>query len=95
MITDIEEYFDDEDIEMLGIHTDYDKTATDDTPEALHLDPDDRHLGDILTETKPPDTVRLYCINLNGLKWDQDGGNWPDICQAMEACHIDIVGLAN
>ena len=54
----------------------------------------DQHIGDILVEQKPPGTVRIYCINLNGLKWDQDGGNWPEVCQAMEACNApDIIGL--
>lgn len=64
-------------------------TQADSTQDLYH----EHHVGDILVENKPTGTIRIYCINLNGLKWDQEGGKWPDICQAMEACNADIVGL--
>ena len=39
--------------------------------------------GEKLTEKKDENTIRIYFQNLNGIKWDKDGGNWPAICQAM------------
>ena len=53
----------------------------------------DQHVGDMMQEHKPLGTIRMYCINLNGIKWDNEGGSWPDVCQTMEACNADIVGL--
>ena len=50
--------------------------------------------GDRLLEEKPPGRIRIYCINLNGIKWDNDGGTWPTVCQAMEASNVDIAGFA-
>lgn len=38
--------------------------------------------------------IRFYSINLNGIKWDKEGGNWPDIMMVMEASNADIVGMA-
>jgi exonuclease III len=52
-----------------------------------------QHVGDVMKEQKQQGRIRMYCINLNGIKWDKHGGNWPEICQAMEACNADIVGL--
>ena len=36
--------------------------------------------GDELIEEKDDNTTRVYFQNLNGIKWDNDGGNWPAIC---------------
>jgi len=47
-------------------------------------------IGDILQEDKPDNIVRIYYQNLNGLKWDKQGGTWPMICQAMAGIHADI-----
>jgi exonuclease III len=54
----------------------------------------DHYIGDVMQENKPPGIIRIYCININGVKWDQDGGTWPSICQAMDASNVDIIGLA-
>ena len=47
-------------------------------------------VGDILNENKPENITRIYTQNLNGIKWDKDGGNWPFICESMAAIHADI-----
>ena len=47
-------------------------------------------VGDILTEQKPQTTTRCYFQNLNGIGWNSEGGEWPAICQAMAAIHVDI-----
>ena len=47
-------------------------------------------VGDILEENKPEKVTRIYTQNLNGIKWDKDGGNWPQICETMAAIHSDI-----
>ena len=51
---------------------------------------DNEHYGDTLTEQPDDDTIRLYVQNLNGLRWDKDGGRWPYICDAMESLQVDI-----
>ena len=56
-------------------------------------DSNDQHVGDMMQEHKPPGTIRMYHINLNGIKWDNEGGSWLDVCQTMDACNADIVGL--
>ena len=48
------------------------------------------YTGDIMQEDKPPNTTRIYFQNLNGLKWNTNGGTWPVICQAMAGIHADI-----
>ncbi len=53
-----------------------------------------QHVGDIMMEQKPEGIIRMYGINVNGVKWDTDGGNWPEICQAMEACNADLVAIS-
>ena len=50
--------------------------------------------GDILTDEKESNITRIYFQNLNGIKWDTDGGNWPAICQAMGGIQADIMGFA-
>ena len=65
-----------------------------DTTTDHHQHEQDYHVGDILQEDKPSGCIRMYCININGIKWDKDGGTWPTVCQAMEACNVDIVGIA-
>lgn len=50
--------------------------------------------GDELLENKQENVTRIYFQNLNGLKWDTLGGNWPAICQAMAGVHADIIGFA-
>jgi hypothetical protein len=53
----------------------------------------EERLGDKLQEEKSDDITRIYFQNLNGLKWDNEGGTWPAICQAMAALHVDIMGF--
>lgn len=50
-------------------------------------------IGTELETEKEENTTRIYFQNLNGLKWDKEGGMWPMICQAMSGIHADIIGL--
>jgi exonuclease III len=52
------------------------------------------HVGDILEETPSSHTTRIYFQNLNGLRWDKDGGKWPYICDAMAGINVDIACFA-
>jgi len=48
-------------------------------------------IGNILQENKSENTTRVgYFHNLNGLKWDRQGGTWPMVCHAMAGIHADI-----
>ena len=47
-------------------------------------------IGDMLIEQKPHTTTRCYFQNLNGIGWNTEGGEWPAICEAMAAIHVDI-----
>ena len=51
-------------------------------------------IGQELETEKGEETTRIYFQNLNGLKWDKEGGMWPMICQAMSGIHADIIGSA-
>lgn len=53
----------------------------------------DKYLGDTLTEKKEEGTTRIYFQNLNGLKWDKEGGIWPMVCQNMASIQTDIMGF--
>ena len=48
------------------------------------------HIGNPLEETPSSDITRIYVQNLNGLRWDKDGGQWPYICDAMSSAQVDI-----
>ena len=67
----------DELVEFLApVHTEEDNDINEQLAAEFSMqDTSDQHIGDILMEHKPPNTLRIYCINLNGLKWDQHGGN--------------------
>ena len=86
-----------EDRDTIGrLHTDEesDYIESDDQDSIDHQSTDpETYVGDTLQENKPQGCIRIYCINLNGIKWDQDGGTWPNICQAIEASNVDIAGL--
>lgn len=59
--------------------------------EMIQLDYENNEfIGDILQEEKPSSVTRLYCQNLNGIKWDKEGGNWPATCEAISSIHADI-----
>ena len=51
-------------------------------------------IGDTLTEQKQPSTTRCYFQNLNGIRWNKEGGDWPAICETMAAIHADIICCA-
>ena len=51
-------------------------------------------VGDILHEMPYPGTTRLYFQNINGLRWDNQGGKWPYICDAIESIQADIACFA-
>jgi exonuclease III len=51
-------------------------------------------IGDPMNEAKAENVTRLYCQNINGIKWDKDGGTWPSICDTMAAIHCDITCLS-
>ena len=52
-------------------------------------DPSD-YIGDILDETPNEDTTRIYFQNINGISWNEEGGRWPYICEAMACIQADI-----
>ena len=66
-------------------HTETPNPPHNTTPYAHH-----HFIGDYLQENKPETITRIYCQNLNGIKWDKDGGTWPMICESMAAIHADI-----
>ena len=47
-----------------------------------------------MQENKPQNTTRIYCQNVNGIKWDKHGGTWPMICESMAAMHADVFCLS-
>jgi hypothetical protein len=49
--------------------------------------------GDILSISKPTNTVRLFFQNVNGIKLDDTGGEMVQICSALQHLNCDIVGL--
>ena len=51
-------------------------------------------IGDTLTEQKQPSTTRCYFQNLNGIRWNKEGGDWPAISETMAAIHADIICCA-
>ena len=51
-------------------------------------------IGNQLEVNKKEGITRIYFQNLNGLKWDKEGGTWPMICHAMAGIHADIMGFA-
>ena len=42
---------------------------------------------------KPPNITRLYFVNVNGLRYGPQGGDFADICSTMASSHIDLLGL--
>lgn len=46
--------------------------------------------GDHLEEEPPNDTTRLYIQNLNGIRWDEEGGRWPFVCEVLSSLQVDI-----
>ena len=52
------------------------------------------HTGDILQESPPPDTTRIYFQNLNGIQWDKEGGKWPYVCEVIAGINVDIACFA-
>ena len=69
----------------------YDDSDDDITPEPDHQE---EVLGDTLEEPKADGITRIYFQNLNGIKWDKEGGTWPMICEAMSGIQVDIMGFA-
>ena len=51
-------------------------------------------VGDIMTDTHTPETTRLYFQNLNGLRWDNQGGKWPYVCEVISSIQVDIACFA-
>jgi len=50
----------------------------------------DLYAEDQLEGVQEDNTTRVYFQNLNGLKWDTDGGTRPVICQTMAGIHANI-----
>lgn len=53
--------------------------------------PASEFVGDPMDENPNQSTTRIYIQNLNGLGWNNDGGKWPYVCEAMEAIQADIM----
>jgi hypothetical protein len=43
---------------------------------------------------KPPNTTRMFFVNVNGLQFGALGGEFTDVCFQMNEANIDILGLA-
>ena len=67
-------------------HDDDDSINSADEPTELN----DHFIGDILSEDKPEGITRLYCQNINGIKWTKEGGTWPMICDTIGAIQADV-----
>ena len=50
----------------------------------------DEFYGDPMNEEPDNQSTRIYIQNLNGLSWDNEGGRWPYICEAVDAIQADI-----
>lgn len=55
--------------------------------------PDDT-IGDHLPPSKPPNTTRIYFVNVNGISFGSLGGDFSAICTAVKEHGIDILGVA-
>ena len=55
-------------------------------------DDEDTHafIGDKLVEDAHENVFRIYIQNLHGLNWDNAGGKWPYVCDAIDAISADI-----
>ena len=51
------------------------------------------HIGDTLNDNPDPGITRMYFQNINGLRWDEEGGKWPYICEVLESIQADIAGF--
>jgi hypothetical protein len=51
-------------------------------------------VGDLLPPTKPPNTTRVYFINVNGITYGPTGGDFATIGKAAHDHGIDILGIA-
>ena len=47
-----------------------------------------------MADHKPENTTRMYFVNVNGLRFGPQGGDFLDACATMHTAHIDILGLA-
>lgn len=53
----------------------------------------DDFIGDRMSPHKPPNITRLYFVNVNGLRYGPQGGDFANICSKMASSHIDLLGL--
>jgi len=49
-------------------------------------------IGDML-QKKPPNTIRIYCQNPNGLRLDRQGGKLTQLCQVAREVQADVFGV--
>lgn len=56
--------------------------------------PENEITGDHLCESPDSGTTRLYFQNINGLRWDNQAGKWPYICEVVEGIQADIACFA-
>jgi hypothetical protein len=47
-----------------------------------------------MADHKTENTTRMYFINVNGLQFGPQGGDFLDACGTIHTVHIDILGLA-
>ena len=52
-------------------------------------------IGDTMSSDKPPNTTRVYFVNINGLPFHPStSGGFEEACNTMATSHIDILGIA-
>ena len=54
------------------------------------MDEPNEFIRDMMHEHPESGTTRLYFQNLNGLRWDNQGGKWPYVCEVMASIQADI-----
>jgi len=55
---------------------------------------DSEFIGDTMDEVPDSGITRIYFQNINGLKWDDQAGKWPYICEVVESIQADIACFA-
>ena len=73
--------------------TDSDSHSSGTTFAPTHITPE-IFLGDKMPDDKPPNTTRMFFVNVNGLRFGPQGGEFLEVCAQMHSAHIDMLGLA-
>jgi hypothetical protein len=54
----------------------------------------DDFIGENMFTNKPPNTTRVFFVNVNGLQFGSLGDEFTDVCFQMNEANIDILSLA-